>query len=466
MGKTFGTANNTIIYLGPQNLYIDVIIDLVKRRAHSDNLGFTVTLPWDDGSPGDQVPIVSAVDKGLLAHPWFRRIWVLQELVLSREPWVQCGTERVRWWDLCRLLIPLINRGRFLPSLEIQQQTPLERMNSIRTRYYKVINPSSERAGRTLWYILSSREGCRVSDARDIIFAHMGIISDRDVVEKFVKTDYSQTASEVLVAAGHYAWHDCRDYELATGFTSSPLRKMIGLPSWVPDWGVYLDPPYFHPEISTVTWTRTLDLTLDHLAEITHCSGILPILLSQEMLELIHSDEPRSRRAWSTLLSNLPARTTDEALGTVGLSSWPDEIGRLSPTREPHALETLLRCLRLSVSSTRLLRLALLHNGDVMLASLKALPGDIVATADLCPRNHHGPSPRRRSLIVRPCEPRNVPDSSDAPKYAKDKLDEYQTRHGSFIDIVQDEELPPYLGRRDLRSRLSQSPHKTLFVLY
>jgi hypothetical protein len=49
--------------------------------------------------------ISRAAEDDLLGRPWFNRVWVFQELVLSRDPWVQCGGVRVRWTDLCDLLL-------------------------------------------------------------------------------------------------------------------------------------------------------------------------------------------------------------------------------------------------------------------------------------------------------------------------------------------------------------------------
>ena len=39
----------------------------------------------------------------ILEGPWFTRVWVFQELLLSRDPWLQCGSQRIRWGELHNL---------------------------------------------------------------------------------------------------------------------------------------------------------------------------------------------------------------------------------------------------------------------------------------------------------------------------------------------------------------------------
>ena len=44
--------------------------------------------------------VLLSASQTILARQWFRRVWVLQELIRSRDPWVQCGTSLVKWEDL------------------------------------------------------------------------------------------------------------------------------------------------------------------------------------------------------------------------------------------------------------------------------------------------------------------------------------------------------------------------------
>ncbi|OHW96511.1 HET domain containing protein [Colletotrichum incanum] len=81
MGRIYSTAHSTVIHLG----------DLTP-----DTSGVFVSLreSTSDVSGGVSGGIVAKTRRGLLAKPWFKRVWVLQELVLSKDPWVQCGNRR------------------------------------------------------------------------------------------------------------------------------------------------------------------------------------------------------------------------------------------------------------------------------------------------------------------------------------------------------------------------------------
>ncbi|KAI0187892.1 heterokaryon incompatibility protein-domain-containing protein, partial [Xylaria flabelliformis] len=231
MGDIYGSASNTIIYLGPLNPYVDAIFELARKLHFNESVIDAINLRalCEDGTlSGDAISLADAAYESLLCNPWFRRIWVLQELVLSRVPWVQCGLKRVRWLDLCRLLEE--NKE------ERYGLTALETMDNIRAEYHESSN-SEEPIKRTLWQVLQSRKGCQVSDPRDIVFAHMGIISDRRVAEELIRVDYSQTVLEVFVAMGRYfRYHDGFKAKLDNTSTPSPLRATFSLPSWVPDW--------------------------------------------------------------------------------------------------------------------------------------------------------------------------------------------------------------------------------------
>lgn len=52
-----------------------------------------------------QILAESPVAKEILSKPCFTRVWVYQELVLSREVLVQYGRTRVKWEDLCSAIV-------------------------------------------------------------------------------------------------------------------------------------------------------------------------------------------------------------------------------------------------------------------------------------------------------------------------------------------------------------------------
>ncbi|KAI0867277.1 heterokaryon incompatibility protein-domain-containing protein [Hypoxylon argillaceum] len=386
MGKIYSYANNTAIYLEFMNPYIDAVIELAKQYAHSDSPEDIAANPpilcGDSLSTRDETLLIDAVYQSLLPCPWFRRIWVLQELVLSREPWVQCGRKRVRWVDLCRLLAPRLERRRrdekSQSHLKTEQLTTLESMNDLRIDYWgfgrpplfddhphtpdetlygvedlysnsllsdrelsaKIIRLKRDvyearefaeigKYRRRLWRILQSRKSCQVSDPRDMIFAHMGIISDRHEAEKFIKIDYSQTTSEVLAAAGRYICFKANLQTMLAGVTRSPFRTMVALPSWVPDWGVNVGYQCLPQEKGI---TPNMHFIILRAAKIIHLSDVLPTpsSLKRDLKAKGHD------LTWREIADVLTT-TNDSTQYGATLSLWPYEMVKVDkPTKEKH----------------------------------------------------------------------------------------------------------------------------------
>ncbi|TRX96519.1 hypothetical protein FHL15_002791 [Xylaria flabelliformis] len=438
MGDIYGSASNTIIYLGPLNPYVDAIFELSRKLHFNESVIDAINLRalCKDGTlTGDAIALADAAYESLLCNPWFRRIWVLQELVLSRVPWVQCGLKRVRWLDLCRLLVPRLEMHR--RDEEIQNHaknqdeeedkeekyglTALETMDIIRAEYHESSN-SEESIKRTLWQVLQSRKGCQVSDPRDIVFAHMGIISDRRVAEELIRVDYSQTVLEVFVAMGRYfRYHDGFKAKLDNTSAPSPLRTTFSLPSWVPDWGIEIDRRYLCPETKTVESSslqrlaHVFPLTIWGGAKIIALSGALPPSSSFEYLKVGGHD--RSLLYWSKIVEKLPATTKDTTFDRFGLHSWPREavqLGSVNHTqREVRDFEDkmMLYFRKYALSDAGTARLAFLNSGMIILVPCAALLGDIVVVPVM------DWSWGQSALTVRPCDSRDPTDLNDAMKY-------------------------------------------------
>lgn len=207
MGQIYSCARSTIIYLGHEcNAFKSLFVgDLATRD-------------------------LEAVLQDVVERPWFTRTWVFQELVLSADPWVQLGRQRIRWREICKLLLPMVpdsSGPRPDGALETSQKHILRQMETVR----------SSGSNRTLLNILRLRAGCRASDPRDVIFAHLGMITDEEDVSKYLKVDYKRSIREAYISVARYV--------LASSGLAVAVRSInrpqgqTHLPSWVPDWGLH-----------------------------------------------------------------------------------------------------------------------------------------------------------------------------------------------------------------------------------
>ncbi|WJG35595.1 heterokaryon incompatibility protein-domain-containing protein [Fusarium oxysporum Fo47] len=191
-------------------------------QSNNAEKGVQVTLMADE---------IDGVRRDLLSKSWFRRVWVFQELVLSTDVWVQCDNLRIRWHHFCKVVdTKTVVAAMLLDTLSdsIAQQgqprnaTPLEDMNS--RRYGAFEAPLSS--------LLSCRRGIGATDPRDIVFGHLGVVSDRDRCDRFIKVDYDRDLARVSVDTARY-FLDATGIEslLSHAMNPSPITAP-GIPSW------------------------------------------------------------------------------------------------------------------------------------------------------------------------------------------------------------------------------------------
>jgi hypothetical protein len=237
MGSVYTIAEHTVIYLGQGTSETDQLLNALQSATNAHSLNQEETN-------------IGAI-KILLSHPWFKRVWVLQELVLSRDPWIQCGRLLVRWNDLRNYVVAI-------GLSEVEGKVFFD-MANLRSEYLKalVTHPqprNSALMAEGLFNLLKGRKGFGVTDARDMLFANVhlldGIFGDtivqaEDILEKkrrmeltqLINVDYGKTNAQVYCDLARHlieGLSDCRILSLL-----GPCRGMISdstsLPSWVVD---------------------------------------------------------------------------------------------------------------------------------------------------------------------------------------------------------------------------------------
>ncbi|KAI8313049.1 hypothetical protein K4K61_008949 [Colletotrichum sp. SAR11_59] len=214
MGNIYSLAKTTVIYLGPLSPGIDTIFKAVHdskpKYVTVDAAGNSrIALAKDvqqlkkfDVKAGSEPP-AAAIDE-LLQRPWFTRVWVTQELLLSRDAWVQCGALCVRWREFGALLVPILDRTKGKGSTALQQMHSLgldgeDIMAGARPKSSRKTRKAAEEKKASLSRILRMRQGCHASDPRDMIFGYMGMHADRDEVAEFFTVDYEMPLRQLLI---------------------------------------------------------------------------------------------------------------------------------------------------------------------------------------------------------------------------------------------------------------------------
>lgn len=213
MGRIYSEAANTVIYLGDLTVDVSGIFAAASRQPH-----YAAPVTAEDASGGVTVPAV----RDLVSRPWFKRVWIFQELVLSRDPWVQCGRTRSRWTDICRLLLVNARPQTCLSEFDKSNFQLLEDMN----------NAFNRKQGYTLAEALTARRGLGATDPRDFVYANLGVANDGNM-----SVNYEETSLWIYVQAAKYMVD-----KLGIGKVMSYVddiaaeERLQGLPSWAPDW--------------------------------------------------------------------------------------------------------------------------------------------------------------------------------------------------------------------------------------
>ncbi|KAL8647123.1 MAG: hypothetical protein Q9226_006565 [Calogaya cf. arnoldii] len=163
----------------------------------------------------------------LCSRPWFRRVWVVQEIELARSIKMLCGYVFFKWWDLATV-IRILNRDGLLA-----------RVGSVAYRGCQAIltmephSPGSLNAS-----ILPSLSSNRVREAtnpRDKVYAIMGIVADKQL-STTLGVDYSVSTEQVFEDIARYLLS--RNPSIEILYEAGGPKNLTNLSSWAPDWTI------------------------------------------------------------------------------------------------------------------------------------------------------------------------------------------------------------------------------------
>ncbi|KPM40564.1 hypothetical protein AK830_g5999 [Neonectria ditissima] len=182
-----------------------------------------------------------------LELPWFHRVWIIQEVVISERPIISTSHGLMLWETLvsaCRV----VSRSKMhdIDAGRVHVNIPLE-LEEQRQSMRKVINarsiapvPEDSDLVKDLCHkmhliqLQMRSRGCHATDPRDHVFALLGIAKGHG--GHAPEVDYSLSLAEVYARVA-YAWFKIsRRRPLTWLMCINGSYDAIDLPSWVPDW--------------------------------------------------------------------------------------------------------------------------------------------------------------------------------------------------------------------------------------
>ena len=202
---------------------------LVKHMGQA-----TVDAHMPDDSLDKPLAVENRAMRALFRRPWFARVWIVQELVLSRSITFQCGSDVIPGWV-------------FYAGFHVAQKVAKNALADLQTMqqfttvwdYRRIVCRAEEHhherhMGRfDLPELLLTLRRRKATDARDKIYALLGLASDQ--TKELIKIDYNRTVSETYQEVTLALLQATRDLRVLALVPNSAARSQE-LPSWTPDW--------------------------------------------------------------------------------------------------------------------------------------------------------------------------------------------------------------------------------------
>jgi hypothetical protein len=250
MGAIYRVATRTIIYLGDSNEEVASAFAAIPFLIKTGSSSIDPSLPATDDER--RLNLLRIWKDQVLTRPWFSRVWVFQELLLSKDPWIQCGPHRLHWFSLCiafrefqrdskRLGVNISVEGMGLEDSGAEITPLIDQLNVSRNKVqgYQLLRESHENgdhSGLTMLDTLLLRRGLGVTDPRDMIYGHLGIAFDfqnDDLINPQMQANYDISYHDVLISTTKAIIENSKRIAILR-YTEG--LKIPGLPSWVTDW--------------------------------------------------------------------------------------------------------------------------------------------------------------------------------------------------------------------------------------
>lgn len=264
MHKIFEMADCVIIWLGDDDEDSDVTMDFVAELGRPEWTAFEgdgFKLKW-----GQRLAVTWTATYKLLQRPYFRWLWIVQELALASSPTVFCGKKGVAWTDLHNASMRIrmhqneieelcshygveygestipasIVRQDGCPNCHYARNPGNDLQLAHKLSWHRHMRTSSQ--SPTFLYLCLLNRDTECSDSRDKIYALWNLACE--VSNLNMRLNYSLSVGDIYISFAKSYIETTRSLDITCvphsrcrlGPESSHSYERIELPSWVPDW--------------------------------------------------------------------------------------------------------------------------------------------------------------------------------------------------------------------------------------
>ncbi|EAW13708.1 HET domain-containing protein [Aspergillus clavatus NRRL 1] len=210
MARIYTKADRVVVWLGQAAEHSDVAMEAIRAAASRENV------------PKYDVPLGEGIQE-VLGRPWFRRIWVLQEVAAARQIRLHCGFAELDGYTFCDGLSLLSQQFAHLLHLHRVVDPVIYLMKGAIFRRKTVQSSGVSRVAlniRPLGELVEMYHGHEATERHDKIFALLGMSSD-DPIAAGLLPDYKAPWEETLARLVNFLFghqiivHTGADRELA-----------------------------------------------------------------------------------------------------------------------------------------------------------------------------------------------------------------------------------------------------------
>ncbi|UPL02194.1 hypothetical protein LCI18_013128 [Fusarium solani-melongenae] len=242
-----------LVWLGKADLHSTTVFeslipskwDTFRQGTNWNTIGldFTIADHKDFPTPSDLGSLGQ-----LLERPWFRRLWVLQEVALANHVTLMAGDSRISWDSFASLIHRVHRSGSSQRDFSATAQISVKAVIEIESTR-RSMQSSAARHQRPLLSVLLATSSGECSDIRDKIFAVLALADDYDLDRDTddLSPNYHLSPHEVFkkLARWYIARGSLNILSCTTRTEPEFSDELGGLPSWVPDWTrIYNDVPF------------------------------------------------------------------------------------------------------------------------------------------------------------------------------------------------------------------------------
>ena len=251
MKHIYSQASVTFVYLGessPRDLealklmlcltHSAQLVQKIKADAASARTPDTAiqSIKLSD-LPHTQHPAWEAM-QSLFSRPWFSRMWIIQEVVLSSRVVMILG-EYSMPWELVTESIRAYYGLQLAHSTWAQCEKVMQRFLKYCETVSTIMTVKTDFQSRSLFNLLKSFRCCYSSDPRDKVYALLGLANDQ-MLHQVVSVDYSKSVEAVYLQCAQFLVRNGCGMEMLIEAGSYQEREDTdpkpSLPSWIPDW--------------------------------------------------------------------------------------------------------------------------------------------------------------------------------------------------------------------------------------